>query len=76
MSARIVPKLAAAALILAVCAGCAPRTSDVAKGKEANEPVVYRDSVYGCEYLTTGQYNTLTPRMGADGKQVCKAVRP
>jgi hypothetical protein len=69
MSKRIVSNLAAALAILA-CAGCAPRTSDVEQ--KAIEPVVYRDSVTGCEYLTTGQYYALTPRMGADGKQICK----
>lgn len=75
MTERIVPNLTAAALILAMCAGCAPRTSDVATTpSSAYEPVVYRDSVTGCEYLATGQYHALTPRLDATGKQVCKAA--
>jgi hypothetical protein len=73
MSARMISKVAATLVFLA-CAGCGPRTSDA--GQQAIEPVVYRDSVTGCEYLTTGQYHALTPRMSADGKQICKAVHP
>ena len=75
MTKRIVAKLSAAALILAMCAGCVPRTSDVAKGESfANDPVVYRDSVTGCEYLTTSQLPALTPRVDASGKHICKTI--
>ena len=46
-----------------------PRTRDKA---EAYDPLVYRDQLTGCEYLTRGQpASSLTPRMGRDGKQIC-----
>lgn len=37
------------------------------------DPVLYIDRDTGCHYLSTGNINSLTPRMGADGKQICKA---
>lgn len=49
-------------------AGCAPRTTDIANGSEvAYDPVVYQDKATGCEYLSTGQFSVLTPRIAADG---------
>jgi hypothetical protein len=32
---------------------------------------IYRDELTGCEYLGT-LFHGMTPRMGADGKQVCR----
>jgi hypothetical protein len=32
---------------------------------------VHRDALTGCEYLSR-QFGGLVPRMGADGKQVCR----
>ncbi|MFD1197395.1 hypothetical protein ACFQ3K_03505 [Brucella gallinifaecis] len=35
---------------------------------------VRRDALTGCEYLE-GRYGGLTPRLGPDGRQVCRQVR-
>lgn len=57
-----------AALLLA---GCTVRTGN---DSEPSNPGVYRDRVTGCEYLSRGNSSGgLTPRMGADGKQICVA---
>ena len=64
-------------LILAVLlAGCGdPRTAQTG---ESVDPIRYQDRETGCMYLTTGQYNALTPRIAADGKTQmgCREVRP
>lgn len=52
-------------LLALVCAGCQPRTGE--PDAAANNPVVYRDAETGCEYLSTGQVNALTPRIDSDG---------
>lgn len=71
MNIRMISNLTIATAIL--LSGCHARTDD--RG-DAYDPVLYRDRVTGCEYLSTGNTASLTPRMGADGKQVCRAVRP
>ena len=63
-------------LVLAALAGCGdPRTAD---RSESVDPIRYQDRDTGCMYLTTGQYNALTPRIAADGKthMGCQAVAP
>jgi len=58
------------AAVLLALTGCAGRTGDV--DTAPIRPVVYRDSETGCEYLSTGNFYELTPRMDRDGKQVCR----
>lgn len=43
--------------------------SDPPKGSHSGLNV-YRDALTGCEYL--GRLGALTPRLSADGKQVCR----
>lgn len=61
-------------LLIAVLAGCMSRTGD-STDHPAQDPVVYRDRLTGCEYLSTGQFHSLTPRLRADGTHVC-TTRP
>ena len=66
-------------LILAIlAAACQPRTSDADAVKQAYEPVLYTDRVTGCDYLSTGDTRSLTPRIAADGKthMGCKGAQP
>lgn len=53
-----------------IAAGCAPRTGND-KSAATNDPVVYMDRHTGCQYLSTGKYMVLTPRMDAAGRQIC-----
>lgn len=68
-------------VLVALVSGCGPTTGD--KPKAVGEPfqldpVLYRDQVTGCQYLSTSGLYTLTPRIAADGKthMGCKAVAP
>ncbi len=66
---------AAVILLALVCAGCHSRTED--HDIKRHDPVVYRDTATGCEYLSTGRTITLTPRLDAAGKHICiKQVMP
>lgn len=61
----------AAAIILAMLCllwAC----SHQAKSDSLRRPVVYTDW-NSCQYLSTDHDGALTPRMGADGKQICNA---
>jgi hypothetical protein len=54
-------------LILAVLlAGC--DEARTGSRDESVDPIRYQDRETGCMYLTTGQYDALTPRIAADGK--------
>lgn len=58
-------------MVALVCAGCGPgpRVGD----REPINPGIYRDIETGCDYLARGNnQGGLTPRMGADGKQICR----
>jgi hypothetical protein len=67
---------ALAAIVLAlIAAGCSPRSGN-SESLDAIDPVVYMDRLTGCQYLSTGKYTALTPRMSADGKQICLVVTP
>lgn len=57
-------------LLALACAGCheQPRSGD---GDASYAPVLYRDPVTKCEYLSRGNLGGLTPRMRADGQQIC-----
>lgn len=59
-------------LLALLCAGCGNSGST----GEKEDPVVYRDRLTGCEYLARNYDGSLTPRMGADGKQVCTKDKP
>lgn len=64
----------AAILALALLAGCGPRDdSDPPGGRSGFS--VYRDNLTGCEYIgwDTLWGKAITPRMGVDGRQVCRS---
>lgn len=67
--AKILLALIVSATLLAL-AGCAPRDdSDSVEGRSGLVPRT--DALTGCQYLT-GPSGSITPRLGRDGKQVCK----
>jgi hypothetical protein len=76
MNARIVPKLAAAAVICLVVAACARDNSDPPDGRSGVS--VFTDALTGCQYIGWSPAllgaAALTPRMDATGKQVCKVA--
>lgn len=37
---------------------------------------IYTDHLTGCQYLRPGSYSGITPRLAADGKQICKGPTP
>lgn len=39
--------------------------------KERSGMRLYTDHKTGCQYLRAGLFSGLTPRLGADGKQIC-----
>ena len=61
------------ALILAACGNA--RTADN-KLDAAYDPVVYVDRGTGCQYLSTGNMYSMTPRHNAAGQHICAAVQP
>lgn len=71
--ARLIGALFVAATVLALMSGCGPRDdSDPADGRSGIVPRT--DALTGCQYLTYGKVYgaAITPRMAADGKQVCR----
>lgn len=64
---------ASLALILTACGDA--RTADN-KLDAAYDPVVYVDRGTGCQYLSTGNMYSMTPRLNASGKHICAAVQP
>ncbi len=70
-------------LLALACAGCSETTSKLDREidrQNAEQKKIerldnglhgYFDAKTGCEYLSNGR--ALTPRMGADGKQICGA---
>ena len=64
---------ASLALILTACGDA--RTADN-KLDAAYDPVVYVDRGTGCQYLSTGNMYSMTPRLNASGKHICAAVHP
>jgi len=67
---RVVLACLLVTLVVVVLTGCGPSTTR----DSDNDMLVYTDSGTGCQYLRPNSTNPggLTPRMGADGKQVCK----
>lgn len=61
-----------------MCAGCSRDDSDPEGGRSGFH--VFTDALTGCQYIGWPSMvwggAAITPRMGADGKQVCKAVKP
>ena len=37
--------------------------------------LIFTDHLTGCQYLSRPFYSSLTPRLGADGKQVCRGAK-
>lgn len=63
---------AAIILLALLCAGCSHDDPDATNGTRSGlTPIT--DHLTGCQYLYYG-VNSLTPRMGADGKQICREV--
>lgn len=60
-------------ILLIGCTQEARDSYDRRANKEPREVATYRDSEVGCEYVGTNGRN-LSPRMGADGKQICRAA--
>ena len=75
---------AALILLALLCAGCTDsqvkelaRYEDDSRRESNSSPrevKIYQDSETGCEYAMAG-ISGLTPRMGADGKQICREVK-
>lgn len=63
---------AAIILLALLCAGCSRDDSDASNGDRSNM-TPRTDHLSGCQYLTYG-FSGITPRMGADGKQICREV--
>lgn len=55
-------------LVVNVLTGCGPSETR----ESSTDLYVHTDKLTGCQYLSArGSNRVLTPRMGADGKQVC-----
>lgn len=63
---------AAIILLALLCAGCSRDDSDAPNGTRSSL-TLSTDHLTGCQYLSYG-INSITPRMGADGKQICREV--
>jgi hypothetical protein len=65
-------------LILPTLAGCNPAIDPKDDKRYVSSPVLYSDPTTGCEYLSTVNANSLTPRIAADGKthSGCAGVTP
>lgn len=61
-------------LVALLCAGCHERHIDQVVIMPVVQPVaIYKDDETGCEYVAADMaHSALTPRMGADGKQICR----
>lgn len=57
-------------LLALLCAGCGQTSGNTGRPLD---PYVYRDRLTGCDYL--GSSHGITPRMGADGKQICGGAK-
>lgn len=68
------------ALVALLCAGCVKKEVDLPVQKiDGLKTYIWGASVVidpgtGCQYLLINERGGLTPRMGADGKQVCRNV--
>lgn len=85
MTSASIGRFAGKALLglLVVCAvlsmaGCGPTTDPESQKRIGSlKPWLYKDTVTGCEYLSTRNEYGLEPRIAADGKthMGCKGVR-
>ena len=60
----------AAILITVLLAGCTQMRDDSDPPNGASGMGVHTDALTGCQYLSRYR-GGITPRMGADGKQIC-----
>lgn len=58
-------KISLIILLALVCAGCGPRTGN--HESRFIDPIVFRDTLTGCEYLASGIAGEITPRIDIDG---------
>lgn len=63
---------AAIILLALLCAGCGRDDSDAPNGPRS-DMYPLTDHLTGCQYLGHDS-RSITPRMGADGKQICREV--
>jgi len=57
--------------------GCSGKTDDSDPPGARSGMVPLRDNLTGCEYLMVRGYHygtAVVPRMGADGKQICRGL--
>lgn len=67
----ILGMLALAAAVVVLLTACSQRDdSDPPEGR--SDLIVYTDHLTGCQYLRSSSYSGITPRLAADGKQICK----
>lgn len=67
-------KILTAMAVLAVLSGCSAQISDNTDPPGGSSGMgLYTDYMTGCQYLSRGS-GSLTPRMDADGRQVCITV--
>lgn len=59
-------------LLALLCAGCSRDDSDAKNGARSGMTPL-TDYRTGCQYMGYG-FSGITPRMGADGKQICREV--
>lgn len=76
MSVKLIAALGVITM-LAACGERAPGTSDLSHDDSdptggSSGMMVYTDNLTGCQYLG---HDSLTPRMGNDGKQICIGPR-
>lgn len=67
--------VAALIVLLALALSGCERASvkDAEAAETTHSPTVYRDRETGCEYVAGEVNSPLYPRMGRDGKQICRA---
>ncbi len=65
-------------MIVGIDARLRSEERESSKTSSSADLVIYTDSLTGCQYLRSyaATYAALTPRMGADGKQVCTGAKP
>jgi len=60
-------------VLAAVLLGCMPAPAPKPPDHPQGGLGLSADALTGCQYLTNG--HSITPRMGADGKQICKEMK-
>lgn len=64
-----------AAMLVVLAIGYAATKDDSTDGAERSNMRLHTDAMTGCQYLSA-MGGGITPRMGANGKQICAEARP